>query len=171
LARFPTREELVTCATGFIVKSPSAIEDEYNDGAELKSKASTGYTPEMSTTDLLPLDAFSRRERGERANRLSSLDIATFFHRLSVLSRDSEHKAVDAVYNFIDDLLQKNDFESCDDVLAMAQPSNLLLSVVISFLIVTRRAKPKLNARAQFLDRSQQFYANDGLGATLGKYA
>jgi hypothetical protein len=107
--------------------------------------------------------------------RLEEADgIAHFLVRLYEATSEDEHPAVDEVFNFMDDHLLAGRFSVCDLALATIDPDKLLPSVVVSLLMVTRRAKEKLPSRQAFLSRAVAAVAGrDGLEeaeALLGKY-
>ena len=83
------------------------------------------------------------------------MTLATFLSSIYRLATISEFKAVDAIYDFIDDRLLAGEFSTCDLVLREIDPARLLPSCIISVLIVTRRAKEKLSeSRSAFVAKS-----------------
>jgi hypothetical protein len=100
--------------------------------------------------------------------------VARFLTRLYRVAGEDEHRAVDEVFNFMDDHLLAGRFPVCDLALAQADPEALRPSAVVAFLMVTRRAKEKLPSRPQFLSRGIEALARkDGpveAEALLGKY-
>jgi hypothetical protein len=88
----------------------------------------------------------------------TGIEISQFLDKVYRLSREDEHKAVDAVYNFMDDLLLAGRFSACDETLKRAAPENFTLAVAISFLIVTRRANSKLPERDAFFTRAEAVF-------------
>jgi hypothetical protein len=83
------------------------------------------------------------------------LDVALFLDKVYRLCGSDEHAAVDAVYDFMDDCLLDGDFTACDAALLSAEPQKMLDSVILSFLIVTQRAKERLvRSRPTFYSRS-----------------
>jgi hypothetical protein len=96
-----------------------------------------------------------REPRAAISGQYSMLDVALFLEKVYHLSDQDEHGAVDAVYNFMDDCLLDSDFTACHAALLSAVPERLRDSVILSFLIVTQRAKGKLaKSRAGFYDRA-----------------
>jgi hypothetical protein len=89
-----------------------------------------------------------------KAGQFHMVDVALFLEAVYRLGGRDEHGAVDAVYNFMDDCLQEQEFDICDAALKSAAPEKIPLSVTISFLIVTRRAKPRLPGREVFYARA-----------------
>jgi hypothetical protein len=90
-----------------------------------------------------------------RGGEYSMLDVALFLDKVYDQCSRDEQEAVDAVYDFMDDCLLDGDFSACDAALLSANPEKLLHSVILSFLIVTQRAKGKLTkSRPIFYDRS-----------------
>jgi hypothetical protein len=115
------------------------------------------------------------RPFGQRRPPASVLEIARFLSRVYSLSMRDEHRAVDEVYRFLDERLSEERFPECNDALDAIEPVKLLPSLIISFLIVTRRAKPHLPARARFLLKSPAGLAKEHTDAEvkrlLQKYA
>jgi hypothetical protein len=83
------------------------------------------------------------------------LDVALFLERVYRLSESDEDGAIDEVYNFMDDCLLEGEFSVCDVALESADPKKLPHSVIVSFLIVTQRAKKKVErGRNRFYERA-----------------
>lgn len=124
--------------------------------------------PQSATRPKLP------KGQALRSPRTSMLDIATFLDTVYRLSHSDEHKAVDAVFDFMDDRLLEDDFSACDCALDAIEPCKLGQSLVVSFLMVTRRAKESLPARATFLARAMECLGKDRgpeqAERLLGKY-
>jgi hypothetical protein len=103
------------------------------------------------------------------------LHILEFLNKLYLLSEAlEEHKASDEVFNFMDDSLLDEDFDACNESLSQVQVEKILPSSMVSFLIVTRRAKDKLPARAEFLEKAvealTQERGKEKAEKLLGKY-
>ena len=120
---------------------------------------SSGRTQTVSDT--------SRRQ--EEANR-----VVAFLKRLYEATRRDEHKAVDEVFEFMDDHLLAGQLTVCEQVFEQADPYELASSGVVSLLMVTQRAKGKIPSRAAFIARAEEAIARkEGLAeakALLGKY-
>jgi hypothetical protein len=98
-------------------------------------------------------------------NESRKLHIREFLSRLYFMSEAmEEHKASDEIFNFMDDSLLDQDFDACNESLDQVRVDKLLPSSMVSFLMVTRRAKDKLPARAIFLEK-----AVDALAQERGK--
>lgn len=69
---------------------------------------------------------------------------------------------IDAVYNEIDDLLLSGDFKTCNNILSKLNPSELSKALIISYLIVTYRAREKLPERLEFSNRAYRFLKESG---------
>jgi hypothetical protein len=98
---------------------------------------------------------------------VAMIDLALFLAKVYRLSREDEHKAVDAVYDFMDDLLLDGNFLASDEALSWADPQKLTLAVAISFLIVTRRAEGNLPGRAKFLACAEAAFAKGNEAAEI----
>src|SRR5204863_8856403 len=87
---------------------------------------------------------------------------------------NDEDKAVDEVFNFVDDHLKDGQFATCAEAMRRVQPERILPSLIVSFLMVTNRAKGKLPSRADFHSRSMAAVAKLRSQAEaerlLGKY-
>jgi hypothetical protein len=108
----------------------------------------------------------------EEPNIVTIVEILNLIYRRS--EENDEHRAVDDVFDFMDDNLLAGNFRACDETLRLAQPSKLLPSVVVSFLMVTRRAKPYLPSRKDFIDAAVNDLAlkrgKEQAEKLLGKY-
>lgn len=82
------------------------------------------------------------------------IDVETFLDELYRLAESDEHKAVDAVYDFVDECLLNGNFSLCDAALDAAMPERMSPAAVIAFLLITRRAKSRLRAREGFFARA-----------------
>ena len=65
-------------------------------------------------------------------------------------AEQSETKAIDMVYNHVDDLLCASDFAAVDDILHVVNVSKLPITVLLSILVVTLGARHALTHRALF---------------------
>lgn len=102
-------------------------------------------------------------------------EILRFLTRIYELSAlNDEEKAVDEVFNFMDDHLRAKQFATCAEALRRVEPARVLPSLIVSFLMVTNRAKGKLPSRADFHLRSMAAVAKLRCQAEaeslLGKY-
>jgi hypothetical protein len=96
-----------------------------------------------------------RRTKLVCGSQYSMLDVALFLEKVYRLCGGDERGAVDAVYDFMDDCLLDGDFTACDAAFLSADPARMRDSVIVSFLIVTQRAKGLLaRSRRAFYDRS-----------------
>ena len=103
------------------------------------------------------------------------LRIHEFLNKLYLLSEAmEEHAASDEIFNFMDDSLLDEDFDTCNESLNQAEVEKVLPSSIVSFLMVTLRAKDKLPARAKFLQRALEALAQErgkeNAEKLLGKY-
>lgn len=103
------------------------------------------------------------------------LEVVEFLNRIYRLSEvGDEHGAADEVFNFMDDHLLDEQFPICDEVFDQVEVEKILAPVMVSFLMVTRKAKDELPARKEFLERATQFLAkergSERAERLLGKY-
>lgn len=104
-----------------------------------------------SSTHTLPTIAARQYGDINPLQNVISLEVAKFLNVVYSLSfRNQETKAVDEIFNFMDDRLQDAKIRVCDEVLAHARPEQLMSSLIVSLLMVTVRAKPHLPSRAVF---------------------
>lgn len=101
-----------------------------------------------------------RQRNSIQGGQYCMADVAIFLEKVYSLSSVNEHKAVDEVYDFIDECLLDGDFSLCEAALNSAAPGKMSLSAAISLLIVTRRAKPRLPAREAFFTRALNALSN-----------
>lgn len=97
-----------------------------------------------------------RQRKSIQGGQYCMADVAIFLETVYSLSRVNEHKAVDEIYNFIDNCLSEGEFDICDAALRSMAPERIPLSAAISFLIVTRKANCRLPAREVFFNRTLQ---------------
>ena len=103
------------------------------------------------------------------------MKIAEVLNRIYRMSEENdEHNAIDVVCDFMDDNLLAGNLEVCEDTLKQANVNKLLPSLIISFLMATRRAKQYLPSRKEFIDAALAKIAKER-GETvaeslLGKY-
>jgi hypothetical protein len=64
-----------------------------------------------------------------------------FIEKLYRLSQENEGKAIDAIYDFMDDNLRAGSFAICAEALTKIEPTRITGAGILSFLIVTRRGK------------------------------
>jgi hypothetical protein len=80
---------------------------------------------------------------------------------------ENEFDQVDEVYNFMDEKLRAGDFAICAEVFKKIDVVRITSASMISFLIITLRAKSKLSeARNFFIDRVSKIIDT----STLDKY-
>ena len=101
-------------------------------------------------------------------------EVDRFLADLYSTTAEDEHRAVDVIYNFIDDNLLAKRFQVCDLVFSRAKPEKLLPSGILSLLMVTQRAKDKMAARPMFISQGKNALSHlEGpivAKALLGKY-
>ena len=68
------------------------------------------------------------------------MKIAEVLNRIYRMSEENdEHNAIDVVFDFMDDNLLAGNLEVCEDTLKQANVNKLLPSLIIPFLMATRR--------------------------------
>lgn len=103
------------------------------------------------------------------------LMVVRFLEKLYSLAKVDEQTAIDAVYDFMDDRLLAGEFGTCEDTLEAVHPKKLPHSLIVSFLIVTQRAKERLDGgRISFYQKAMAFvtdkYGPDYAEKLLGNY-
>lgn len=101
--------------------------------------------------------------------------VSRFLARLYSVAKLDEHRAVDEVFNFMDDHLLADRFSLCELALRRVEPALVPSSALVSFLMVSLRAKPRLSSsRPAFLAKAiEAVTAREGreqAEALLGKY-
>jgi hypothetical protein len=85
-----------------------------------------------------------RQRKSIQGGQFCMVDVALFLEKVYRLSDLDEDGAIDAVYEFMDDCLLEGEFSICDAALEAANPDKMPHSVLVSFFIVTQRAKGKM---------------------------
>lgn len=72
-------------------------------------------------------------------------------HKDELYDRDP----VDSIYDFMDDSLLSGDFAACKTALSSAAPEKMSHAEILSFLMVTQKAKKQLDReRTDYFDRA-----------------
>jgi hypothetical protein len=78
------------------------------------------------------------------------MDVETFLAQVYKLGISNPEQATDIVYEFIDKLLLNKEFQKCDLILQMIDVGKLNVSLMRSFLVLTKPAKNLLYNRNYF---------------------
>ena len=128
-------------------------------------------TPAYTTLPVPWAEIYSETDT-EQAGIMNIVEVLNRIYRMS--EENDEHNAIDVVFDFMDDNLLAGNFEVCEDTLKQVNINKILPSLIISFLMATRRAKQKLPSRSAFIDAAFNVVAKERgeseAEALLGKY-
>lgn len=69
-------------------------------------------------------------------------------------SKGASRRAVGRVISHLDELLRRGDFQECNLIFELVDPSRLSDTLIVSFLAITAAATPRLKSRAIFYKRA-----------------